>query len=424
MTEQVHKAHSVLFVDDGVNILRAIKREMLHAEFNVFLAESGQRALEIMREHRIHVVVSDMNMPNMDGAQLLEQVANLYPDTYRVILTGYSDFDATIKAVNEGKLNRYLQKPWQKNELMKVIEEGLQLIRLKDENARLLNITKQQNIRLEQTVQKRTKQIKAALGRIKREQKALEQVLFNVISINPHLNGKFAIEVSSLAGKIAHRLELPQEQVESVTYAALICELGLLGAKPRDFTPPFNALTHKQQREYFAQTERAATMLAPASHLQPVIEMLEMQFEMVNGNGPQHVKGNNIPIGARIIAVARDYWRLVGGRYNGEKFTSAEAKHEIEKFKNVRYDPVICEQLLQIKDIDSRRRVDDSIGIDELQPDMVLQENLYSINHILILPAGHVFSTDSITKMRHYEQRHDQELRFIVDRDDAELQLF
>ena len=137
-TTQEEKKYTILFVDDEPNILRALKRALFKMNINMLLADSGKKALEILEGNTVHVVVSDMKMPHMSGAELLEQVAKLYPDTFRVVLTGFADIDSTIKAVNQGKIHRYLQKPWDNQELMNTLEEGLERVKLKDVIARLL----------------------------------------------------------------------------------------------------------------------------------------------------------------------------------------------------------------------------------------------------------------------------------------------
>ena len=232
-TEAATPRYSVLCVDDEQNILRSIKRALFSLKIDLTLAESGEEALAIMEQKTIHVVISDMKMPHMTGAELLEKVAAKYPDTFRVVLTGFADIDATIKAVNQGRIHRYLQKPWDNQELINTIEEGLERVRLKDENARLQKLTRLQNAKLkevnndlEKTVLKRTRQIKAALNRIETRNRALEQVLFNVISINPDIDGKFAIEVSELTKKLAAKLGCSPDERKLYSYASLIGELG------------------------------------------------------------------------------------------------------------------------------------------------------------------------------------------------------
>ena len=219
-TEQA-TTYTVLFVDDEPNILRAIKRALFTMDITLLLADSGAKALDLMSKHDVHVVISDMKMPQMSGAELLEQVAINYPETFRVVLTGYADIESTIKAVNQGKIHRYLQKPWDNQELIAVVEEGLERVKLKAENLRLQKLTRLQNKKLrdvnaslEQVVQKRTRQIKAALNKIEKHNLAMEQVLFNVISINPDINGKFAIEVSELASKLARIARLEKEEIK------------------------------------------------------------------------------------------------------------------------------------------------------------------------------------------------------------------
>jgi response regulator RpfG family c-di-GMP phosphodiesterase len=77
----------------------------------LLLAQSGAKALELMQQHDVHLIISDMKMPAMSGAQLLKEVATSYPKTYRILLTGYADMESTVDAVNKGKIHCLLQKP-------------------------------------------------------------------------------------------------------------------------------------------------------------------------------------------------------------------------------------------------------------------------------------------------------------------------
>ena len=424
-TEQVK--YQVLCVDDEQNILRAIKRALFSLDVDLTLADSGEKALAVMKEKPIHVVISDMKMPGMTGAELLEQVAAHYPDTFRVVLTGFADIDATIKAVNQGRIHRYLQKPWDNQELINTIEEGLERIKLKDENARLQKLTKLQNAKLkevnnslEQVVQKRTKQIKAALRRIEQRNAALEQVLFNVISINPDIDGKFAIEVSELATKLANLLECSKEETNIIRYACLIGEFGLLGLKPEHYRPAFNKLSYQQQKNYLSQTKLAKTILAPAEHLREVSDILEYQFEYYNGAGLYKLVATQIPIGARILAVARDYWRMVSGRITGQPMTPIEARVELKKHRNTRYDGNVLDILLNTKDIDKPSYIENRLSTEELKPGMVLSKNLYNESHILLLPEGHVFTDATIAKLAQYEREHNRFFDIAVERNGME----
>lgn len=413
MTEPTEQAstYTVLFVDDEPNILRAIKRALFTMDITLLLADSGAKALELMSNHEVHVVISDMKMPQMSGAELLEQVAINYPDTFRVVLTGYADIESTIKAVNQGKIHRYLQKPWDNQELISVVEEGLERVKLKAENTRLQKLTRLQNKKLrdvnaslEQVVQKRTRQIKAALNKIEKHNIAMEQVLFNVISINPNINGKFAIEVSELASKLARIARLEKDEIKQVRYAGLICELGLLGLETEDFKAPFSKLKYQQQQNYLSQTKQAALILAPAHELHQVSDIIEFQFEHYNGSGLYNKVAKEIPAGARILAIARDYWRLVTGRMSGVEMSPRDAKLEMKKHRNTRYDGEFLDLLLEAEDVTTSKLLSTSLKATQLKPGMVLAQNLYNDSHILILPEGHVFSDATIQKLVHFEE--------------------
>ena len=413
MTEPNAKAttYTVLFVDDEPNILRAIKRALFTMDITLLLADSGAKALELMSQNEVHVVISDMKMPQMSGAELLEQVAINYPETFRVVLTGYADIESTIKAVNQGKIHRYLQKPWDNQELIAVVEEGLERVKLKTENLRLQKLTRLQNKKLrdvnaslEQVVQKRTRQIKAALNKIEKHNIAMEQVLFNVISINPNIDGKFAIEVSELASKIARIARFEKDEIKNVRYAGLICELGLLGLETEDFKAPFSKLKYQQQQNYLSQTKQAALILAPAHELNQVSDIIEFQFEHYNGSGLYNKVAKEIPVGARILAIARDYWRLVTGRMSGIEMSPRDAKLEMKKHRNTRYDGEFLDLLLEAEDVTTSKLLSTSLKASQLKSGMILAQNLYNDSHILILPEGHVLSDATIQKLIHFEE--------------------
>lgn len=115
---------TVLFVDDEERIVKLLKL-MFQGEYRVFTATHGQAALEIVRQHRIDVVVSDQRMPEITGIELLAQVRAISPDTVRVLLTGYSDLVSIIGAVNDGEVYRFLNKPWRKEELTSTLQESV-----------------------------------------------------------------------------------------------------------------------------------------------------------------------------------------------------------------------------------------------------------------------------------------------------------
>lgn len=123
MPDKNKKKHPLLLVDDEPEILFTLKG-LLRKEFELHTAESGQEALEILREHEVHVVMTDQRMPEMTGVELMGRVKNQFPETIRVVFTGYADTKAVIDAINNGGLYRYLTKPWDPDELIEVLHEA------------------------------------------------------------------------------------------------------------------------------------------------------------------------------------------------------------------------------------------------------------------------------------------------------------
>ncbi len=117
---------TVLFVDDEERILRSL-RMLFRGRYEVLTTTSGHEALKLVRERRVHVVVSDQRMPLMLGVDLLRQVREISPVTMRLLLTGYSDLTAIVASVNESEIFRFIEKPWQAPYLLDVVEQAVRI---------------------------------------------------------------------------------------------------------------------------------------------------------------------------------------------------------------------------------------------------------------------------------------------------------
>jgi response regulator RpfG family c-di-GMP phosphodiesterase len=130
----------LLFVDDEENILSSLKRLFRPHGYAVLTATSGERGLELLGQHPVDLVISDMRMPEMDGAQFLERVRRDWPDTVRILLTGYADISSTVAAINRGEIYRYISKPWEDNDVVLVVKQALERKMLEREKKRLEGI--------------------------------------------------------------------------------------------------------------------------------------------------------------------------------------------------------------------------------------------------------------------------------------------
>ncbi len=131
----------ILYIDDDQQNLVSFKANF-RRDYQVFLAKSGEEALALLAKQAVELVITDQRMPEMTGVELLARVRQMHPETIRMVMTAYSDVEAIIDAINEGQAYYFISKPWKKEELKLIIDNGLEAYRLKTEN-RDLTLEKQ-----------------------------------------------------------------------------------------------------------------------------------------------------------------------------------------------------------------------------------------------------------------------------------------
>lgn len=138
----------VLYVDDEINNLVAFKAAF-RQYFDILTAGSAQEGMDILEKEEIHVVLTDQRMPGIKGVGFLEAIIEKYPDPVRMMLTGYSDIEAVIDAVNKTHIFRYITKPWNEEELIEAVKEGYRLYLRNRERKELISKLTRANEQLE-----------------------------------------------------------------------------------------------------------------------------------------------------------------------------------------------------------------------------------------------------------------------------------
>ncbi len=128
---------TLLLVDDETNIVSALKRLLRRDDYQILTAHNGQEGLDVLAKNAVDVIVSDQRMPGMLGADFLRAAKGLYPDTIRIMLSGYTELQSVTDAVNEGAIYKFLTKPWEDDLLRGHIAEAFRLKEIADENERL-----------------------------------------------------------------------------------------------------------------------------------------------------------------------------------------------------------------------------------------------------------------------------------------------
>jgi len=127
---------SVLYVDDELNNLNSFKASF-RREWEISVALSPEEGRKLLDEKKIEVIITDQRMPQETGVEFLESIIPLYPDPMRILLTGYSDIQAVIDAVNKGQIYHYVSKPWDETQLRSLIVNASEIFRLREQNRSL-----------------------------------------------------------------------------------------------------------------------------------------------------------------------------------------------------------------------------------------------------------------------------------------------
>lgn len=423
---------SILFVDDEQSILSSLKRLFRPTGHKIHTANSGQLGLDVLNNSDIDVVVSDMRMPAMDGAQFLAQVAERWPHTVRMLLTGYSDLSSAIDAVNDGKISRYLTKPWQDEDLLMCIEQAIQGKRMIEEKAELKALTAKQNeelkalnLCLEDKVAERTREIEVARQdlasaheSLKASYSATVEVFARLIQSRAGLGARTSIAQD--ASVIARNMGLDEAMCEATYNAALLCDIGKLSLPDESVQTPYVMLEAAPQREFHRHPVIAEASLLSIEPLAAAATIVRHHCEREDGTGfPDKLKGDAIPLPAKILSVAKAYFDLQDGRIVEEKLTSAEAIKFIVSQKGKRYDEAVVDEFvawLGKPERTNQEAREKKLGLGGLRSRMKISRDLYDERGVLILAKGTVLSDRMIDKLDHLQKS--LERQFVIYTED------
>ena len=308
--------NSVLFVDDEPSILRSVVRTFHDADLRILTVDSGEKALEILGQENIAVVVSDNRMPGMSGIDLLARVRTITPDTVRIMMTAYADLQTAVAAINSSEVFRFVIKPWDNDYLIAVVNEG---------------VTRYGVVRdLQAGDESRYLSIAQAI-----ELK------------DPYTRGH-CDRVANYAVGLAEALGLPETTVREIRFGSWLHDCGKIGV-------PEAILNHggrlavdqfeivKQHPFWGSEVARQARMSAT------IVNIILHHHERYDGTGyPSGLRGGHIPIEARIVSIADVFDALHTDRPYRKAYEGAQVLSVMRDLTGSFFDPSLMEVFMPI----------------------------------------------------------------------------
>lgn len=408
----------ILCVDDEQNILSSLRRLFRMHGYDVHTAESGREALQFMEAEPVDLVISDMRMPEMDGVQFLEKVRANWPDTIRLLLTGYSDIRSIHGAINRGEIYRYITKPWDDNDIVLVVRHAVERHALEQEKRHLEALSLRQNeelrllnASLEEKVKERTGELTKAHDQLVDANRKLKSSFLTSIKVFSSIietrGGNLAghsRRTADLARKIATRMGLDSHEIQDVFVAGLLHDIGKIAFSDELLDNPVSRMSREQLDQYRKHPIRAQQLLMPLEDLRGTALILRSQLERFDGQGfPDGLSGFNIPLGARIVALASDYDNLLAGTLTQRRMRPDEATRAVLNAGGSRYDPQVVAAFQEVISGRSESRRDIEIRAGDLEPGMILSRDLITEDGFLLLSAESHLNSRAIQQIRDFE---------------------
>lgn len=333
----------VLVVDAQVNRRAEIEGMLKKADYSTVLSGGSEEAIaHIEQDPPYDLVLSDLMMAGLNGKGLIERMRQVQPDTPLVLVTPSSDMERALVAMRQGAYD-YLLKPFEKEQLLITVKRAINYRRLVQQNA----MYRQD---LEQMVSARTNMLNQAIADLERSYDITLEALGDALDLKDAETEGHSKRVTAFTIALARGAGVPPHQIPIVARGAFLHDIGKMAIPDAILLKPskLQADEQKVMREHCA---RGYQMLRKIPFLQEAAEIVYAHQEHYDGSGyPRQLKGDQIPLGARIFAVADTLDAITSDRPYRKATSFAAARLEIKRCAGTQFDPKVVEVYLSLPD--------------------------------------------------------------------------
>lgn len=322
--------YKILIVDDEAANLRMLER-LFRNQYKVISALSGTEALDLLREHDVALIISDQRMPVMTGIEFLRRAAEMRPHVVRIILTGYTDVNALVEAINSGVVYKYATKPWVNEDLLQTVNRAMQHY----ETLKSQHELKLQNERLKQ--------------HLKTSRESFVRVFVEMLNIKNQKVHRHGYRTGHYAVAIGEHYNLEEEELEQLSLAGLLHEFAYISI-PNDVGLQTATLAERENWMVRQNVEWGLSLLSTVPDFEDVASIIRYQHEHWDGSGsPENLCGEQIPLQSRILAVANAFDEMLTADSKGMSLPHDEALIKLQLDAGKKFDPEVVRVFSELK---------------------------------------------------------------------------
>jgi response regulator RpfG family c-di-GMP phosphodiesterase len=317
-------AYKLLIVDDETANLRLLER-LFRQDYFCLTAPSGEEAMRLLDQHDVAVIISDQRMPRMTGLELLKQSADRRPHMVRILLTGYTDLEALVEAVNCGLVYMYVSKPWDNKDLKLRVSRAVEHY----ENNKLQHSLAANNERL--------------TARIREMRLDLVRALARLLQLRDPYLYSHALRVNRYAGQLGKKMDLSEKSISDLTAASFLHDLGALSSAGETYWP-----FARDENLSLVKTHapRAVEIVACIAELRDIADIIRYHHENFDGSGgPLGLIGEEIPLASRILRVTKTFDLLTRPKHENQALGYERAMERLRAGSGKEYDPRLVQTL-------------------------------------------------------------------------------
>lgn len=422
----------ILIVHAEPSVATAMGAPLVRGGYHVLQAGRVAEALSVLERGEVDLLIGGTRLPDGDGVALLQQVAARWPDTTRMLLIDTTDPVLSETAVERAEASCWLHAPCHDGELRLAVKQALHRRFVDFEHRRLTAIVQRQQQDLEKTeaalrargsassdeLRQTVSFLEAAQEELHKSYASVIKMCANLVGLRDAAMASYSRVVAEQAHALALRLGMDASAARDVMYAGLLHHIGKLGLPDPLLNKPFESLTPAEHVEVNRYPVAGASLLIAIPPLQGAARIIRAQNECFDGQGqPDGQAGEQIPLGARVLAVVKGYHAVQRGGFDGRRHTAVQAVDFLRRNRGRRYDPAVVDAFLEVLDRLRQHLIAEPVlcvASADLKPGMVLARDVVTDSGAALLTKDHVLDGNLIDHIRQVERTSGEGLTIFV----------